>query len=173
MADTTGEAANIFRKSAMSRINSADDLDKYIRVTNPSAWVVLAAAILLIGGLMVWSATAIIPTTINVTGIRQGDQIVCWVNSATLDKIDDGGATASILDKRVTELEVDSMPLSKPEVVSTIHHDYLSDMLALSDWNYRVSFSIPADLTIEEDRAVPVSITVSESHPLDLVLGKK
>lgn len=38
MADTQGEGASIFRQSAMSRIASADDLDKYIKVTNPSAW---------------------------------------------------------------------------------------------------------------------------------------
>ena len=53
MADTQGEGASIFRQSAMSRIASADDLDKYIKVTNPSAWAVLLASVLLIAGLAI------------------------------------------------------------------------------------------------------------------------
>lgn len=46
MAD---EQSNIFTKKASDRLRSPDDLDEYVRVTNPSVWIVLAACAMLSG----------------------------------------------------------------------------------------------------------------------------
>lgn len=172
MADPQGESQSIFRQSAMNRIASADDLDKYIRVTNPSAWVVLAASILLLGGLAIWAVTAIIPTTISVTGLVNGNEIICWVDKSTAVKIQKGGAFATIADTKITDLSVDTMPESKAEVKSRIGSDYIMESVSLTDWNYEVSFTSPPKPS-EDIELVPVSITVSETNPLNLVLGNQ
>jgi hypothetical protein len=50
------EADNsIFTKKATDKLRSPDDLDEYVRVTNPSVWVVLAACIVLLVGLFAWA----------------------------------------------------------------------------------------------------------------------
>ena len=63
------DAKEVFRRSTMNRIASSDELDHYIKVTNPSAWVIALAALLLVGGVIVWAILAIVPVTVETTGI--------------------------------------------------------------------------------------------------------
>ena len=46
---------SIFREKSLERVSSPEELNDYIRVTTPSVWVVLAATILLLLGMIVWS----------------------------------------------------------------------------------------------------------------------
>ena len=39
------ETKDIFRKKAVDRVNSPEQLNDYIRVTSPSIWMVLAGVI--------------------------------------------------------------------------------------------------------------------------------
>ena len=57
----------LFRQKTLERIASPEQLTDYLRVTNPSIWVVLAAVLLLLGGLFAWSAVGTLETT---TGAR-------------------------------------------------------------------------------------------------------
>jgi len=46
----------IFRRSAIDSMSSPEQLTDYIRVTAPSVWIILTAAIILLGSLFVWAA---------------------------------------------------------------------------------------------------------------------
>lgn len=46
---------SIFRQKSMDRVSSPEQLNDYIRVTTPSVWLVLAAIILLLVGMLAWS----------------------------------------------------------------------------------------------------------------------
>lgn len=52
------ENKSLFRKESMDRISSPEVLSDYLKVTQPSVWVVLIAVILLLGGLLVWSGVS-------------------------------------------------------------------------------------------------------------------
>lgn len=45
----------IFREKSMSRVSSPEALNDYIRVTTPSVWIVLAAIVILLAGMLAWS----------------------------------------------------------------------------------------------------------------------
>ena len=45
--------ANVFSERATQKLRSADDLDAYVRVTNPSVWVALIAILSLLAGLVI------------------------------------------------------------------------------------------------------------------------
>ena len=45
---------NIFRKKSIERIQSPDDLDCFIKVTNPAVWILMVALIFLLIGALVW-----------------------------------------------------------------------------------------------------------------------
>ncbi len=47
--------SEIFRKKSLERVSSPEELNDYIKVTTPSVWMVLAAIIILLAGLVVWS----------------------------------------------------------------------------------------------------------------------
>ena len=45
----------LFREKSVERISSPEDLNDYIRVTTPSVWIVLAAILILLIGMLAWS----------------------------------------------------------------------------------------------------------------------
>ncbi len=56
---------NLFRKSSIDRVNSPEQLGEYIRVANPGVWLILAAIVVLLVGVVVWSILGTIKTTVN------------------------------------------------------------------------------------------------------------
>ena len=57
---------SIFRKSSLERVSSPEQLNDYIRVTNPGVWLVLAAVVILLAGACVWGIFGRLDTTISV-----------------------------------------------------------------------------------------------------------
>ena len=45
----------IFRKKSLDRISSPEALDDYLHVTTPAAWMILAAVIMMLAGMLIWS----------------------------------------------------------------------------------------------------------------------
>lgn len=60
---------SLFRKKSVERISSPESLGDYLRVTSPAVWMILVAVILLLVGMLVWSASASIDSF--VTGTAQ------------------------------------------------------------------------------------------------------
>ena len=58
--------SKVFRKQTIERISSPDRLTEYLRVANPGIWVVLAAVILLLAGIVVWAAVGTLETKAEV-----------------------------------------------------------------------------------------------------------
>ena len=52
----------IFREKSIQRISSPEELNKYLRVTNPGIWAVLVAVIILLAGLIIWSSVGTLET---------------------------------------------------------------------------------------------------------------
>ncbi|MDO4989839.1 MAG: hypothetical protein Q4E45_04980 [Eubacteriales bacterium] len=48
----------IFRKKSLDKISSPESLGDYLHVTNPSVWMILAAVILLLAGMLIWASTS-------------------------------------------------------------------------------------------------------------------
>ncbi len=172
MADTRGSAESIFRQSAMSRIANIGDLDKYIKVANPNPWVVLLAAVMLLGGLAIWAATAVIPITTNLTGMASGSHVVCWVDEGLAGRIEEGGAYAIVEGELVTEVSVVDIPLSYSEVKARVGERHSDDVSVPSGWSFEVAMDVDDALTKSgEPQLVSVDIVVLETHPLNLVFG--
>ena len=61
--------SQLFRKKTVERISSPEQLQDYMRVTNPGIWMVLAAVIVLLAGLLVASALVKVETTVQAKGV--------------------------------------------------------------------------------------------------------
>ena len=44
----------LFRKKSIDKISSPEQLDDYIRVSNPAIWMLLSCIIILLVGMCVW-----------------------------------------------------------------------------------------------------------------------
>jgi len=67
-------ANSIFRKSALEKISTPEQLNEYIRVTNPKVWVLLLALMALLGGAVVWAIFGSIPETVTLNGVTYARQ---------------------------------------------------------------------------------------------------
>lgn len=52
---------NIFRKESLEKMSSPEKLNDYIKVSNPSVWVILGAIAVLLISIIVWSITYELP----------------------------------------------------------------------------------------------------------------
>ena len=81
----------IYRKGSLERIQSPEQLNDYLRVTNPSVWLLLTAVILLLAGLLVWGSFTYIDSvatgTAQVTG---GSMTVRFDDSALAEAVEVG-----------------------------------------------------------------------------------
>ena len=60
--------SQLFRKKTVERISSPEQLQDYMRVTNPGVWMVLVAVIVLLAGLLVASALVKVESTVSARG---------------------------------------------------------------------------------------------------------
>ncbi len=86
--------SQLFRKKTVERISSPEQLQDYMRVTNPGIWMVLAAVIALLAGLLVASALVKVETTVAARGEISGDgrAVVMELPAAEGAKIREGMA---------------------------------------------------------------------------------
>lgn len=61
--------AELYRKSALERISSPEQLDKALKITSPLSWLALLAITLIIVVTVIWSIIGTIPVTVTTQGI--------------------------------------------------------------------------------------------------------
>ena len=83
-------ARSIFRKASLDRIENPEQLNDYIRVTNPGVWMILCAVIVLLSGICVWSIFGQLDTTITVGAVTENDQTVCYVKETDVQALKAG-----------------------------------------------------------------------------------
>ena len=59
----------IFRKKSLEKVSSPEQLDDYIRVSNPGVWIVLVTVIVLLVGVCVWGVFGRLETTVGSAAV--------------------------------------------------------------------------------------------------------
>ena len=82
---------SLFRKKSVDRITSPEALGDYLRVTNPTVWLILIAVILLLAGLLIWSTMASISSFATGTAqVQDGSMVVVLDNTQVARSVADG-----------------------------------------------------------------------------------
>ena len=87
----SNDASSIFRKKSLERVASPDQLDQYIRVSSPAAWLVLSAILLLLVAAIVWACLGRVPTTRHVSLDVENGQV-----SGRIEGVPDGSYEADV-----------------------------------------------------------------------------
>ncbi|MDR2569097.1 MAG: hypothetical protein LBD23_02205 [Oscillospiraceae bacterium] len=58
----------LFRKSALDRISSPEQLNEYMKVAGPGVWVVLAGLVITFAAFFIWGVLGSIPETVDING---------------------------------------------------------------------------------------------------------
>ncbi|MDO4532121.1 MAG: hypothetical protein Q4C36_00195 [Coriobacteriia bacterium] len=168
MADTT---SSIFNKKATEKLRSPDDLDKYVRVTNPSVWVVFGACVALLVGLLAWGIFGSVATSVSTTGACVDDKAICFLTAEESTKVKEGDA-ANVDGERMTVVRIEPTPVSVDEAHAILGSDYLVSALVKENWGYQVTFE--GDTSgLAAGVPLAVNITTERIAPISLILGSR
>lgn len=158
------EKKQLFRQSSLDRITSPDQLNDYIRVANPSVWLTLAAVVVLLAALLVWSVMGTLPTTIDEACVAKDGVLTCYLSDAAEVapgmRVQIGSHTGNIT-------AVSDMPYSSREVAGRYADDYTVHMLGVEDWNYEITILAPE----VPDGLVEATIVTGEVKPVSFIFN--
>ena len=162
-------APSIFNKKASEKLRSPDDLDRYVRVTNPSVWLVLAACLVLMLGLLCWGIFGTVSTSVDATGVIVDNQPMCFLSADKRAEIEEGDK-ATFGGKNFSVGTISSVPVSRSEAQNVLKSEYLASTLMDGDWSYYVVFE--GDTSgLNENVPISMSITTEQYAPISLILG--
>ena len=157
---------SIFNEKASNKLRNPDDLDKFVRVTNPSRWVVFAACAALIVGLLAWGVFGTVSTNVGTTGVVIDGTPMCFLSTEDRAQIAQGDI-ATFGGRRMTVASVAAVPMSKKEAHEVLKNDYLTSTLVKEDWAYQVIFdgdvadltnNVPLNTNIATERIAPIEL---------------
>ena len=128
-------AESIFRKESMDKISSPEQLDDYIKVSNPGVWMILSCIIILLVGMCVWGIFGKLDTTVTVPAICDAEKSVCYVSQDDLSDIENG-MTVVIAEKEYAVTAVGSEPIK----VTDDFGDYALHIgdFQIGEWVYEI-----------------------------------
>ena len=86
---------SVFRQKSMERITSPEQMNDYIRVSNPSVWMLLAAVIVLLIGVCVWGAFGHLDTAVQTGGVCEDGRLTVYLSESDFAR-SDGEAILSV-----------------------------------------------------------------------------
>ena len=87
--------SNLFRKSSLERVSSPDQLNEYIKVTNPNLIVMLIGIFTILAAGVIWIFSGVIPKTVAISGIVATDNsgqeaVYCFIPLGTSKRLSEG-----------------------------------------------------------------------------------
>lgn len=86
---------HLFRQKSMDQVSSPEQLNDYIRVSNPSVWMILTAVIVLLAGVCVWGVFGHLDTTVSCVCISDGGRNVVYIKETDMVSLENRIASAA------------------------------------------------------------------------------
>lgn len=125
----------IFRKKSVDRMSSPEQLNDYIKVTNPGVWMVLAAIVILLVGVCVWGVFGKLETKLSVAAVSQDGQTVLYVKEDNIASVREN-MSVYVGDDTYKVTSVSSQPVAVTEEISEYARH--TGELSIGEWVYVV-----------------------------------
>lgn len=155
----------LFREKSLEQIKTPDHLDTYIRVSNPSVWLILAAIVLLLVAGAVWAVFGTIAETApGVLVVRDG-AARCYVEQSKVESLDAGDT--------IEAAGAHGMVTSSPAAAELASQAEATDGKAEAIWGTQ-AWVVSAEASIDlPDGVYESSVTLKAYEPLALLFGGK
>lgn len=80
----------VFNKKSAEKIKSPENIDEYIKVSNPSVWLLLISIVVLLLGATFWGIFGRVDSTVATRVIVQDGNAVCYVSEENITRIEVG-----------------------------------------------------------------------------------
>ena len=153
----------LFRKKSLDKISSPEQLNDYIRVANPSLWLVLGAVIALLVGVCIWGVLGKLDTTVAAVVAVSNGQATAYVQEDNIESIAEGNIVR-ISENEYTVTSVSQMPVM-------IDDDFSDYALYLMDWQKgEWVYTLTVDAALNEG-VYAANIVVESVSPVSFVLN--
>ena len=153
----------IFRKKSVDKVSSPEQLNEYIRVANPSVWIILGAIVILLAGVVVWGFIGHLDTTLSTAIVSQNGEAVIYISEADAEKIA-VGMTVRVGENEYAVTEISTEPI---RVDSTID-EYAVHLggFTMGEWVYVIKVS--GDFA---DGVHKAEIVIESISPISFILN--
>ena len=154
----------VFRQKSIEKISSPEQMNDYIRVSNPSVWIILAAVIVLLAGVFVWGLFGRLDSAFQTGGVCNDGSLTVYVSEENFAKISE----KAVISVDGAELALSDIP-SSPVRLDDNADPYLLHLTGASagDWVYVLKI----DAAGMKDGIISVSVITERVRPLDFVLN--
>ena len=152
---------SVFRKKSLEKLSELDQLNSYLKVTGISAWIILAAAVMVVICIYMWGSTTRIADSIHGAGMCENGTLTCYFRQEDMDDI-----------KSDSKVRVNGEMYEIQQIVPKLLYTYdvPREILYLSqktDW-YQTAL-VPCDLP---DGTYKVRVVLGKNTPLGLIMTK-
>ncbi len=135
---------SIFRKSSLERMSSPEQLNEYVRITNPGIWLVLVGLFALLLAGVIWAYTGSVLETVQLIGVMvpgagEEEMVYCFVPLGASKRLGTGMAVQVSPDYAPREEygyilgvveSVGAQPLSEEEIALTFGNlQYVQELI--------------------------------------------
>lgn len=156
--------SELFRKKSIERVTSPEQLNDYIRVSNPGVWMVLAAVVILLAGVCVWGFFGRLDTKKQASGVCENGKLTCYIKSDDISDVKED-TLVSVAGKEYTVKSVSSSPV-RLDGEKDSYLIYLGGF-SETDWVFSVTVDAP-DLA---DGEYSVDVITKRVSPISFVLN--
>ena len=80
----------IFREKSIDRVSSPEQIDDYVKISNPGIWIIVIAAAFLIFGMAIWGIFGKVDKTVNGVAYAECGNVLIYVEENIADEIKPG-----------------------------------------------------------------------------------
>ena len=104
----------LFRKKSLDKVSSPEQLNDYIRVSNPGVWIALTAVIVLLFGVCIWGIFGRLETTVGSAAVVKDGTMTLYIKEEHLGEIT-AGMTVRVKEQEYVITSVETIPKTIPE----------------------------------------------------------
>ena len=154
---------NLFREKSIKKITSPEQINDYIKTSNPSIWIIFSAVAILLVGTLIWSVFGELEMTVPSVTICEDGKAYCYISENDMEKITDN-AYARIENVEYNLDNISKLPVPASDVISSygLHIGSFEN----DEWVYTAELE-----SALEDGIYKTNIVVESVSPISLLMN--
>lgn len=154
---------NLFREKSIKKISSPEQINYYIKTSNPSIWIILSAVAILLIGVLTWAVFGELEITVPTVTVCENGKVYCYISENDMEKITDN-SYARIESSEYSLDNISKLPVPASDVISSygLHiGNFESD-----EWVYIAEIE-----SALEDGIYKTNIIIESVSPISLLMN--
>lgn len=157
----------LFRQKSLEKATNPDNLDQYLTVTSPAAWMIMLLLLVSLSGILCWSIFGKIHSYVNTAVLISESEAIIYIKE---DRINQIKAGQDIIINDMPSGEIESPGETPVAVNKDTINEYIMHLADIYEgsWVYEARVKLSSDLA---PGVYPASIVIEELSPIKFIMG--